>query len=90
MRLKLVNKLDSSIINFLLSIRNKKYIRNASNSKKIIKLSKHLKWIDGFFNKKENQIYLIFNHSKKIGYIRLEKKKLFVYCILGINKSLQQ
>ncbi len=77
MRLKLVKKLDSSITNFLLIIRNKKYIRNASSSKKIIRLPEHLKWICRFFNKKGNQIYLICDHSKKIGYIRLEKKNNF-------------
>ena len=75
MSLFLVKKFDKNISNFIYILRNKKYVRDQSISKKKIIIYKHELWLKKFLNNFNNNFYIIKYKGKNAGYIRTIKKK---------------
>ena len=69
---------SSSDIDFLLNLRNKKYVQKESFNKKKIKKKNHLEWLKNNLKKNKIEIFM-FGKDKKInyGYVSINK---------GINK----
>ena len=76
MSLFLVKKFDKNISNFIYILRNKKYVRDQSISKKKIIIYKHELWLKKFLNNFNNNFYVIKHKGKNVGYIRMIKKKI--------------
>lgn len=88
-------KLNQKYINFILNLRNEKYVRKQSiRNNKVISLEEHIEWIK--IIEKKN-IFIIKSKNKEIGYIRLFKIYDFIFEISialikdvrGKNKSFE-
>lgn len=77
MKIVRLKKNKTKTSKFLLSLRNKKYVRINSLNKKIIKLKDHQFWLDTFLKKKNNKIFIIKMNKVEIGYVRLFKNNNF-------------
>ena len=71
---------------FLFTLRNKRYVRKFSISKKIISINQHKTWLKDFIRNK-NELFIIFFEKLKIGYIRIEKKKKINYVSWALLKK---
>jgi len=89
MSLKIVKKFNPTQVNFLFKLRNKKYVRNSSLSKKKINFVNHESWISKFRKNKKNRIYIIHKNNIKIGYIRIRKEKVYSNVSWAIEKKFQ-
>tara|TARA_Y100000590_G_C15050603_1_gene762491 strand:- start:40 stop:477 length:438 start_codon:yes stop_codon:yes gene_type:complete len=89
MKTKSVKKYDEKISTFIFNLRNKIYVRKNSLNRKKIKYKDHKVWLKNFF-KKKNTLYLILNHKKIIGYIRLELKKNVYDTSWALEKKYQR
>ena len=67
-------KNSKEISNFLINLRNKKYVRDNSLNDKFIKIKNHENWLHSFFKNKKNKIFIIKMNKKFIGYLRLQQK----------------
>ena len=67
-------KNSKEISNFLLNLRNKKYVRANSLNNKLIKIKDHENWLNSYFKNKKNKIFIIKINKKFIGYLRLQQK----------------
>lgn len=72
----LLKKFDKKTSNFLLKLRNKNYVIENSFTNKKILTKEHHNWILKFLENKHNNLFLIQNKKKNIGYIRFEQNKL--------------
>ena len=72
----LLKKFDKKTSNFLLKLRNKNYVIENSFTNKKILTKEHHNWILKFLENKHNNLFLIQNNKKNIGYIRFEQNKL--------------
>tara|TARA_Y100000591_G_C21650546_1_gene602592 strand:- start:177 stop:806 length:630 start_codon:yes stop_codon:yes gene_type:complete len=88
-------KLNQKYINFILKLRNEKYVRKQSiRNNKVISLKDHIEWIKKIEKK---NIFIIKSKNKEIGYIRLIKIYDFIFeisiaiikDIRGKNKSFE-
>ncbi|MDA7715462.1 hypothetical protein N8827_02620 [Pelagibacteraceae bacterium] len=70
-------KNNSKISDFLLNLRNKKYVRTNSLDRKLIKIEDHKKWLNSYLKNKKNKIFIIKINQKYIGYFRLQKKNSY-------------
>tara|TARA_B100001063_G_C16720642_1_gene533359 strand:- start:812 stop:1243 length:432 start_codon:yes stop_codon:yes gene_type:complete len=70
-------KNNSKTSNFLLNLRNKKYVRTNSLDRKLIKIEDHKKWLNSYLKNKKNKIFIIKINQKYIGYFRLQKKNSY-------------
>lgn len=65
---------SSHDIDFLLNLRNKKYVQKQSFDEKKIKKKNHLEWLKKNFKNNKVEIF-IFSKNKKINYGYISKKK---------------
>ena len=72
----LLKEFDKKTSTFLLNLRNKKYVIENSFTNKKILTKEHHNWILKFLENKHNNLFLIQNKKKNIGYIRFEQNKL--------------
>ncbi len=75
MKIIKLRKKDKKNFIFLLNLRNKRYVRINSLDKKVISDKNHNIWLNSFFKKKDNKIFIIKKANKNIGYIRLQRKR---------------
>ena len=87
MGLKLINNYDKKSSDFLFSVRNKKYVRVNSITTNYIKIRDHENWIKKFIKKKNNRIFIISYKKIRVGYIRLESKKLYYWVSWALLKN---
>ena len=80
MSLILFQKYNYKDSRFIFDLRNRLYVRKVSINKEKINYPVHKVWIINFLKDKKNKFLIIRSKSKKIGFIRLEKKKLFSIC----------
>lgn len=83
----MLKKFNNNDINFLLNLRNDSESIKNSISKKRISLKDHLDWLNQIKKKKDYHIFVITNVNKKVGYIRLEKKKNEAIVSIAILKK---
>ena len=76
MSLFLVKKFDKNTSNFIYKLRNKKYVRDQSKSKKKIMIYEHELWFKKFINNFNNNFYIIKYKGINAGYLRTVKKKI--------------
>ncbi len=76
MSLFLVKKFDKNISNFIYKLRNKKYVRDQSKSKKKIMIYEHELWFKKFIINFNNNFYIIKYKGINAGYLRTVKKKI--------------
>ena len=79
MPLILIQKYNYEVLKFIFDLRNKLYVRKASINKEKIDYPVHKIWMINFLKDKKNKLLIIVSKRKKIGFIRLEKKKNFFY-----------
>ena len=89
MRLIKVELYNSKISNFLFDLRNKSYVKKNTMNTKNLKLYNHKIWFKKFLNGK-NMLYLITKKKVMIGYIRLEKIRMYYNVSWAILKKYQK
>ena len=79
---------SSHDIDFLLNLRNKKYVQKQSFNEIKIKKKNHLEWLKKNFKNNKIEIFLFGkNKKKKYGYISKEKKINKIYLSWAILKQ---